>query len=142
MDIDVTFLLQLGLFLVLLVTLNGLLFKPFLRVMEARHDKIHGAAQDISHLLRSAEEDREAYLQRIREARAKAQAAREEVVSKGREEEREKLAAVRAEIADSLNQTRNQIQQQQAEARQALDGEVDALSRSLASKLLGRELSQ
>ena len=39
MDLDVTFLFQLGIFLVCLVGLNGLILKPFLAVIQEREAK-------------------------------------------------------------------------------------------------------
>src|SRR5690606_21586532 len=111
--------IQAGIFLVLLVTLNGLLFQPFLRLHEERHRKMGGAAEEVARLERESAEDREAYLAKIHAARAKAQAEREALVNEARDQERKQLADVRNEIAKSLNASRQELHSEEARAAKA-----------------------
>lgn len=141
MDIDVTILIQAGIVLVLLFTLNGTLFKPIMEVFDARHAKLGGARDDIEKMTRLGAENLEAYQVRIRKANDTAHQAREEQRGKGREKERELLSNVRAEIADSLNSAREQVKTEEGNARQSLAPDVDDMARSIASKILGREVS-
>lgn len=140
MDIDVTILIQAGIVLVLFFALNGLLFQPILQVFEARHKKLEGARGEIDKLTMLKKDDLEAYQVRIREAADEAFSAREALRDEGRSKERELLSQVRAEIADSLNDSRGKIQEQEGEARQSLSTQVDAIAGEMASKILGREV--
>ncbi|MEO1302787.1 MAG: ATP synthase F0 subunit B [Myxococcota bacterium] len=140
MDIDVTILIQAGIVLFLLLSLNGLLFKPLLEVFDAREAKLQGARDSIESLNRLAKDDLEAYRTRIREANDRAQDEKEALRDDGRARERELLSEVRAEIADSLNDARSTIEAQEGQARQSLSVQVDTLAGDMASKILGREV--
>jgi F0F1-type ATP synthase membrane subunit b/b' len=141
MDINVTILFQLGLFLFVLVSLTGILIRPFLRIVEERHQKIHGTKSEVDRLERLATENQTAYVARVREARLAAKQEVDALRSAGNEEKRKLLAQVRAEIAAALNKTRDEIRTSEDKARDALQKESDALARQLVSKLAGREVS-
>ena len=141
MDLDVTLIFQLTLFVALLVLLNGILFKPFLKVIEDRHNKIHGAKEEADRLARLAGLDRETYEARLRDAKRQAQGEREALRQSGREEERRLLAEVRAEIARGLNETREQVSAAERAAKQSLATQTDALARQLVEKVLGHGVS-
>jgi F-type H+-transporting ATPase subunit b len=140
MDIDVTLLLQLGLFLVILTVLNGVLFKPFLGVLDARHQKLHGLRDEADKLERDAVKDIEVYEARLREARDLALREREALVLAGREEERRMLGDVRADIARQMNDVRKELSVQEASIKKVLSSETDQLAKRLVEKVLGREV--
>jgi F0F1-type ATP synthase membrane subunit b/b' len=140
MDIDVTILFQLGLFLLALVVLTNLLLKPVMRVIEARYQKIEGAELEAARLSALAATNRDAYLARIRDARTRARREREALKATGNDEKRQLLADVRAEIATAMNDTRDQIGVAELEAYRHLSTETEALARRLVSRVLGRDL--
>jgi F-type H+-transporting ATPase subunit b len=140
MDIDLTLLFQLGLFLLALVVLNRLLFKPLLEVIEQRREKMVGLKEQIERLRHDAAADLAVYQSRLREARDLAQREREALVSAGREEERRLLADVRAEIAKALNEARVEIERAELEAHASLSRDTEEMARHLVSKVLGREV--
>ena len=141
MDIDVTYLIQMGLFLFALVSLNAIFIKPIQKVIEERQKKSEGAEEEVERLNRRGNADMEAYQHRMREARARAQRERDVVRERGRDEEREILAKVRAEIADTLNDARQQVQAAEASARAELSQESQEMARALVEKVLGREVT-
>lgn len=142
MDLDVTLIVQLLIFLTLLVTLQGILFKPFLGVLEARHAKMEGAQDEIGRLQRLGAEDLEKYQTRIREARDLALRERDALRNQGREEERRLLNEVRAEITRTLNEAREKVSTAERDARQQLSAETEALARRMVEKVLGREVTR
>ena len=141
MDLDITFVLQFGILSGLLVILNGLLLKPFLKVIEERDKKIAGAREESDKLTKLGEQDMEAYQAQMREARGKAQAETHTLREEGRDQERKILAEVRAEIADSLNKARAEVAEEEASARQKLATDVEPLAQDIVRKVLGREVS-
>lgn len=140
MDIDFTILIQAGIVAFLLLSLNGVLFRPLVGVFEARRAKLEGARDEIEKLKRLSQEDLSAYQVRIREANDAARTELEKLRDEGRSKERELLANVRAEIADRLNDTRKSLEHAEGEARQSLSAQVDTLAGEMASKILGREV--
>ncbi len=140
MDLDFTLLLQLALFLVVLAVLNRILIRPLLKVFEARYQKMHGLREDVEKLKQEAAADLEVYQGRMRAARDAAQQERDQLVATGREEERRLLAEMRAEIAKTLNEARDQVSVAELEAKKSLDHETEELARRLVGKVLGREV--
>lgn len=140
MDIDVTILFQLGLFLLTLVVVTSLLLKPVMRVIEGRFQKIEGAQAEAARLDRQAAESRDAYLMRIREALNAARREREALKAAGNDEKRKLLADVRAGIALAMNDTREHVAVAELEAYRNLSTETEALARRLVARVLGREL--
>ena len=140
-DLDLTLFVQLGFFLVLLFVLKPTLFDPMMRLFEEREKRIEGTRHE------ATKED---------ERSAKALAKYEAITAKGREagaverdalraegtkREQEILAQVRAEVAATLEQGRAAIAAETRTARQELEGEVRALGRETASRVLGREVT-
>lgn len=141
MDINVTILIQLGLFLFVLVTATGLVIKPFLRIIEERHQKTVGLKDEVDRLARLAEENQTAYVARVREARNVARQERETLRAQGNEEKRKLLAQVRNDIAQALNETRDRIGRSEADVAAQLSRERDQLAKLLVAKVLGREVT-
>jgi len=140
-DIDVTYLIQLGLFLFCVVTINSLLLKPFLRVIQAREKAIEGAQEETEELQNLGDADMEAYQTRMREVRREAQGEREALKNEGRDEERKHLTEVRAGIAAKLNEARQSIGVSEDNARKLLAQDKDSMAQQLVGKLLGREVA-
>jgi F-type H+-transporting ATPase subunit b len=141
MDIDVTFLFQLGMLLTTLVVLNGVLLRPFLGVIEAREAKIEGARDKARDLELRGNAHMEQYQAQMRQARFKAAGERDAIRTEARAEERKMLAQVRNEIAEKMNVTRKQLTAAEAEAGRNLSAQTEALARQLVAKVLGREVS-
>ena len=141
MDLDVTYFIQLGIFLTCLVTLNGLIIQPFLKVIMEREAQTEGAQEQVAGLTAQGDTDMDAYQLRMREARGVASKAREALREEGRAQERQLLADLRAEVADTLNKTRAEVATAEEQARSQLGADTDAMARELVQKILGRELA-
>jgi len=139
MDLDLTFLLQFGLVVVLLLILNPLLLRPMLQILELRHEKIHGMRQEIDRLSRQAAEDKERYETQMAAALKTAQKVREEYRVTGRNEERRILNETREDIAGLIGQARDEIRQAEQEAQKNLEREVDAFAKELMDKIVHRK---
>lgn len=140
MDIDATIIIQMLLFLVTLVVLSQALMKPVMAVLEARHQRIEGAGIEAERLVRLADENRDAYLSRIRDARKVAGREREQLLQLGNDEKRKLLAEVRAELATELARAREQVHAAESQARQALAKDTDAMAKNLVARMLGQKL--
>lgn len=140
MDLDVTLLFQTGIFLFLLVTLNGLLWKPLMGLMEARHAKLEGLREESTRLGELGRREMEAYQARIREARDQAQRERDALRTAGRDEERRLLGDTRAEINRVLTEARDKIATQERDAKKALAPDVEALAQRMVEKVVGQKL--
>lgn len=138
MDIDLTLLIQLSLFLGLLLTLGSLLFKPYLRVIQQRHARIVDAGSEAEALLTRSGHLRSEYEQKLQIALHKAQARREESRTQAKEDEQRLVARARQEAGERVARQVSQVTAQRDTLQGELDAERSELAAAVASRLLGR----
>jgi F-type H+-transporting ATPase subunit b len=137
-DINYTLLLQIGNFLVLLVALHFILFKPLLAIMRERSQSISGSFTDA----KAAQDRMQGLLDRygasLGEARQKAAAAYNALYQQGLDAQRDMIAAERSRAGEQLDKARAEIVAASNAARADLRAEAEKLSRDITTKLLGR----
>jgi F-type H+-transporting ATPase subunit b len=137
-DVDGTLLIQGGLFLVMVVALDGLLFKPWLAVQERRRESTRGALETAERLQAEAQARAEEYERRLRAAREQAQDVRSAARKEGQAEQAGRLAAARDAARHDIEAARAKTAGEAERARSALAGRVDELAREIVAKILGR----
>jgi F-type H+-transporting ATPase subunit b len=137
-DVDGTVFVQAGIFLLLMLILRGLLFKPWLEARERRVEKIDGAIKAAEDLRTEADELGAHYDARLADAREKALEVRSDARRKSDADGSELVGAARKEAGERLDQARAKLDGEIASARSALSSRVDALSKEIATKVLGR----
>ncbi len=138
MDLDLTYFIQLGIFLFLVLSLNALFLKPFVKLMHQRHDRTSGAHEDVERLNKKGADQQNAYQAKMRDARHDAQQQRERLKDAGRDIEHKLLEEVRAEIVNTLAGARETVAGAEASARENLVSATDALAEAVATKVLGK----
>jgi len=137
-DINVTLLIQLVNFIVLLIVLNFILFKPIRQVMREREQGVSSAFGDA----RAAQERMQGILERynasLAEAKQKAVTTYNTIYQQGLDAHRDMVSAERAKAGEQLDKARVEIAAASAAARADLKKEAEHLSREITSKLLGR----
>jgi F-type H+-transporting ATPase subunit b len=137
-DIDGTFFVQGGLFLMLVFVLKPLLFTPWLEAQARRKEAVEGSLVRATQLEADAESLVAKYDARLDAARDKANgvratARREEDAAKA-----ERLATARDVAQRELDEERARIESESTKAREELGGRVEDLASDIAHKLLGR----
>jgi F-type H+-transporting ATPase subunit b len=130
-------------FFVLLLTavLNGLLFKPLIRVMEERQRAITSAREMAE---RSAQEARRAaaeFDRKTGEARAELYAQMDQMRRTALDERAAIMTRTRAEAEAEIAAASAKLQAEAEEARQRLSADADALGAAVAERILGRKAS-
>jgi F-type H+-transporting ATPase subunit b len=137
-DINITLLWQLANFLVLLIVLNFILFKPIRQVMLEREQGISSALGDS----KAAQERMQVILERynasLAEAKQKAATTYNTVYQQGLDAQRDMISAERDKATELLDKARKEIAAASAAARTDLKQEAERLSQEITSKLLGR----
>lgn len=139
-DVDATFFIQLAIFLVLLVILRGLIFKPYLEADAARSEKTEKTRQDARVLDARATELSARYDEEFGAVRAKASSARAALRGEGLESKEKSVAEASAEVSAQLDKVRAGIKADVEQARESMMGQVDALARQVAEKIIGRQV--
>lgn len=141
-DLDASLLVQIGLFVVLLVILKPLLFDPMLKLFEEREKRIEGTKRQAS-----KEDERSAkalakYEAILAKAREAGSTERDALRAEGVRKEAETMAGVRAQVATTIEQGRASLTNEAKAARADLANEATLLGRTIAGRVLGREVAQ
>ena len=137
-DINITLLWQLANFIVLLIVLNFILFKPIRQVMLEREQGISSAVEDAKAAQERMQSILDQYNTSLAEAKQKATTTYNTVYQQGLDAQRDMIVAERAKAAELLDKARKEIAVASTAARADLQKEAERLSQEITSKLLGR----
>lgn len=139
--VPILILLQLIPFVVTMIALYYIIFKPMLRYLDERDDSTVGARE--KGLKLSEEVDKK--LADLEEQLRKAQTKIGEERGLSRAQATERYNAIveeaRTEADAQVKSAVSEIQSQQEEARAALKGEANAIANQIASSALGRDVN-
>ncbi|MDP9034658.1 MAG: ATP synthase F0 subunit B [Myxococcota bacterium] len=139
-DVDLTFLVQLVLFVALTLVLKPILFDPMLKLFEERERRIDGAKAQARQLDDRSTTALERYETELGKARAEAAVERDKIRAEGLKREQEVLASVRASTAKVLEEGRRKALGEADRVRADLKRDAGVLARDLAKRILGREV--
>lgn len=125
-------------FLVVLVGLHFIIFKPMLRLLADREKAIVQDRKDAEKLEGEVQQKMDELEERLAQAKAAANADRRERREEIRQREEEILAEARAEADQMVDQARAEIEREAEAARRTLREESETLARDVATSVLGR----
>ncbi len=127
-------------FLVVLVGLHFIIFKPMLRLLADREKAIVQDRKDAEELEGEVQQKMTELEERLAQAKAAANADRRERREEIRQREEEILAGARAEAEEMVDKAREEIEREAEAARRTLREESEGLAEDVASSVLGRAL--
>jgi len=139
-SVDKSLLVQAVNFIILLVILQRLLYKPFVAKMEERSNAIRNSLEEARAARAEAARQAEENAQKLRQAYAEAAAIREQALKEAGEEQRRLVEAARAEARRLVDSTKAQMDAEIRRARDELRREVADLATSVAERLVRRSL--
>ncbi len=141
MDVDRTFVFQAAIFVLLIVVLSPLLFKPVLRLFEERERRTEGARFDARVMQDKAEALLEKYQTKLEEVRRVAAHERERLRTETLQLESKIIAEARAATAKFVQEGRAHIERETAKIRTDVATQRETIAREISSKVLGREVA-
>jgi F-type H+-transporting ATPase subunit b len=141
-DVDWTVLVQLALFVVLFAACNKLLFQPYLRLRERRRAGIEGARAEAEAMSAEADGKLSSYEQQLAAARARAGEETRKIRAEAATHEKEVTDKAKASAQSAINNAQAKVRAETEAARKELLAQADAIAGKMASRLLGREVSQ
>ena len=138
-DINLTIVIQVVQFLLLLFILNRFLFRPTINLIEEREQKITTWKEETENFHESMQERLQSYENQILEAKAQAQEQQELVTVELQKEEDKKLDAVSEEAVRIVASTREKLQEETELLRGQLREQAEEMSQLVAEKVLGRK---
>ena len=139
-DIDLTAVVQFVLFLLVYVIANKLLFKPYLALRERRKAGIDGARAEAERMTATADAKLADYQKSLAVARERAGEEGRKVRLEAAAHEKDVTDKARSSAQKAIDEAQATMRSQTDAARAQLLPQADALARSIASKLLGREV--
>jgi F-type H+-transporting ATPase subunit b len=139
-NIDITLLLNLGVWLTLFFFLRAVLWKPMLDLIDAREAGTEGARAEAARLESEAKELRERLNTQLALARTNATAARDELRKEGQRREAELTAKVRDEVAAAVEAQRAKLASERAGVRTEVMASVPAIAADIVARVLRREV--
>jgi F-type H+-transporting ATPase subunit b len=140
-DINITLLIQIANFLILLWLLNRFLFRPMRRIIKERHQVIDDFTATITSMTKNAQDAMARFAQKIREARQEGAAMVQSVKENAHQAEAKLVAQSNQEAQARISQVRKQLESEVQQTRVQLQAQVKAFSEAMAEKILGRSIS-
>ena len=137
---DISTLIQMANFLVLLIALNYLLYKPIRGIIRQRSEKVAQLNSDITSNQEGARAKEGELESRRVQARKHGGEMKEEMKAEGHSREREIIEAATAEMEKAVAKVREEVAKDIGQAREDLKGQVQAFGLELAQKILGRSI--
>lgn len=128
-------------FVAIVFPLNGLIFRPLLRVMDEREDKIAGARRRAAHVEGEATDALARYEDALRGAREESMLERRAQLEAARSDLLTTTRRAKAEAMQELENAREELDASLRDARETLREGSEELARLAAERILGRSLS-
>jgi len=140
-DIDLTVLVQFGLFLLLFLVANKLLFQPYLALRDRRKAGIEGARGEAERMTAQADAKLADYEKQLASARNRANDEGRKVRAEATAHEKDVTDKSRAEAQKAIDEAAAKMKQETEAARLQLLPQANTLAKQIASKLLNREVA-
>ncbi|MDJ0725863.1 MAG: F0F1 ATP synthase subunit B' [Prochloraceae cyanobacterium] len=139
-DFDATLPLMAVQFLILMILLNQIFYKPLGEAIDLRAEYVRKNQADARERLAKAKELAKQYQQELAAARKQSQQIIADAQAEAKKIAEEKIAAAQKEAIAKREAAAQEIENEKQQALATLEQQVDALSRQILEKLLGPEL--
>ncbi|MDD5008454.1 MAG: ATP synthase F0 subunit B [Syntrophorhabdaceae bacterium] len=140
-DFNYTLLIQFVNFLILLILLNFLLFKPVLRAMSKREGTINSLADRIQKAKEEMNVFEKEYEEKVREQKKPIIADKDSTIAEAHTVSMHIIEKARAELSGELERVKSEIEGESKKVFDSLKTDVKRLSTEVAQKILQRSLS-
>ena len=140
LNIDGTLILQIANFLLLLVVMNIILYKPIRGILAKRDEEMVSRQKMIDDSQGRVEENEKAIESGMVLARKEGYQEKESLKAQGQDEEKGVLQEAGAAVERKLTAAKQEIETKMEAARKTLEGEITGFSDELAEKILGRSV--
>ncbi|MCD6294124.1 MAG: ATP synthase F0 subunit B [Deltaproteobacteria bacterium] len=140
LNIDGTVILQIANFLVLLVVMNIILYKPIRGILAKRDEEMASRQKMIDDYQGRVKDNEEAIESGMVSARKEGYQEKESLKVLGQEEEKEVLQEAGAAVERKLTAAKQEIETKITAVRETLESEISGFSNELAEKILGRSV--
>lgn len=139
-SVDFSVLVQIVNFILLVLILNVVLYKPIRGILAKRRETIDGLNESIDASEENVREVEETFAAGIKEARAKGVELKDALIDEASQEEKRIVSEITSRAQEDLAVVRDKISQEVVAVRESLKTEVDDFAQAIGEKILGRAL--
>jgi len=133
-SIDKTFFLQLFNFILLMIVLNYLLYRPLLNIIEKRKKILESSAEEVQRLNKTIEEKQLEYEEKLRLAKQQAMELKAQILKEANDEAKAMIDQVRAKIPAMMAEVQARVTKEMEVAREILRGSPESYHGRLPKK--------
>jgi F0F1-type ATP synthase membrane subunit b/b' len=133
---DITFFAQLIIFIIAVFFLGSLIFKPFLHLMQIRHERIHGFMKASEEKLQLAKQKEKEYIEAIEKSYRSFESLTSQKLAQVESELKEKRIQFEKENQKKLLEFREQLHSIKNSVQKDLEQESQSLGNLIAQKFL------
>ncbi len=138
MQVNETVLIIAALFLVLLVMLNTMVFKPLVAILEQRQKKIVEGEEARKNAEKTVRDSEDAYHTAVIDARRKAQAKRQDVLKETEMACEEMIDSAKEQALGMVQAAATDLARQVEEGKTSLKKDTEAIAQQIVSSVLSR----
>ena len=139
-EINATIIAQIINFLILVILLRALAYKPIMKLLQERSDRIAASIDKADADAKAAEDTLKKYQQQLQDAQSKAQEIVDKAEARARDEHAASVQETKREIEQMKKNAQDEIAREREQAVSQLKGEVVALSLAAAEKIIEKNL--
>lgn len=140
LSVDLTLLIQIANFLVLLFLLNIFLFKPIRGILAKRNEEESALQESIDSFQSRADESEKGVIEGQSKARKEGVTEKDSLKGQGMEKEQGILQEAASAAEEKIGIAKKDMEAKMADVRKSLEDQVSAFSNELAEKILGRSV--
>jgi len=140
LEINSTVIVQIANFLILLLILNIILFRPVRRIMIQRDEEVDSLQKAIKDYQNRGEQNEKGIEESMIQARKEGFTEKEKSKGQGQEEEKAILQEANSEVEAKIGEAKSEMEMKIGDVRKALDDQLGGFSKELAEKILGRSV--
>ncbi len=123
-------------FILTVLVLNNLLFKPILKTLEGRQSEIDSNNKDIQKLLQTIAGTEESYNDKLMDVRNAIQQTRQQAVDEASAEAKQMIETTRSSVAVTLDKAEKELAEERANALKEAVSLTEALAKLIKTKVL------
>jgi F-type H+-transporting ATPase subunit b len=140
LSIDHTILIQIANFLLLLLLLNIVVYRPIRGILNKRKEIMSSTEELAKNWGQKADKNSIEFEGRLTETRNEGLTEKGNLRSQGEEKKNEMLMEANASVEKKMEKAKSDMQERIVQVRQSLQKELETFSREVAEKILGREI--
>lgn len=140
LEINISLLIHIANFLVLVLVLDVILYKPVRRILSQRNQEMDSLQEAIEDYNNKAIQNEQGIEEKMVQARRDGSREKEHFKNQGREEETKLLEQASSSAEGKITEARKEIQTDMAKVQKALEEDISCFSTDLAEKILGRSV--